>query len=54
MEKQTHLFWQRSLTAKQLLGGVKGRRTANTHPESASRWVLIGWALRRSLSLDGP
>ena len=38
-------FWQRSLTAKQLLHGAKGRKTANTHPESAFGWVLIGWAL---------
>ena len=38
-------FWQRSLTAKQLLYGAKGRKTANTHSESACGWALIGWAL---------
>ena len=42
-------FWQRSLTAKQPLHGAKGRKTANTHPESAFGWVLIGWALGCSL-----
>ena len=42
-------FWQRSLTAKQLFHGAKGRKTANTHPESAFGWVLIGWACGRSL-----
>ena len=47
-EKNT-CFWQRSLTAKQLLHGAKGRKTANTHPESAFGWVLIGWALGLSL-----
>ena len=47
MEK--HMFLQRSLTAKQLLHGAKGRKTAHTHPESAFGRVLIGWALRRSL-----
>ena len=38
------------LTAKQLLHGAKGRKTANTHPESAPLWVSrIGWALGRLL-----
>ena len=43
------MFWQQSLTAKQLLNGANGRKTANTHPESAFGWVLIGWALGRPL-----
>ena len=34
---------------KQLLRWEKGRKTAKTHPESAFGWVLIGWALGRSL-----
>ena len=42
MEKNT-CFWQRSLTATQLLHGAKGRKTANTHPESAF-WVGPHWA----------
>ena len=40
-------LWQRSLTAKQLFQGAK-EKLQNTHPESASGWVLIGWALGRS------
>ena len=48
MDKRS-CFWQRSLTAKQLLHGAKGNN-ANTHPESAFGWVLIGWALGRSLT----
>ena len=47
--EETNFFGQRSLMAKQLLHGAKGRKTANTHPESAFAWVLIGWALGRSL-----
>ena len=42
--------WQQSLTAKQLLHGAKGRKTANTHPESFFGWALIGWAVGRSLT----
>ena len=49
MEKHA-CCWQQSLTAKQLIHGAKGRKTANTHPEPAFGWVLIGWALGRSLS----
>ena len=47
-------FWQKSLTTKQLLHGAKGKN-ANTHPQSAFGWVLIGWApaLRRSLNSPG-
>ena len=58
------MFWQRSLTTKQLLHGAKGRKqllhgakgreTANTHPESAFGWVLIGRALGRLLTPDEP
>ena len=44
-----HMFlWQRSLMAKQLLHGAKGRKSANAHPESAFGWVRfwVGpWAL---------
>ena len=44
-------FWQRSLTAKQLIHGAKGRKTANTHPGSLS--PLLGGSylgvLERSL-----
>ena len=29
--------------------GEKGRKTAKTHPESTSGWVLIGWVLDLSL-----
>ena len=47
---KTHrCFGQWSLTARQLLHGAKGGQTANTHPESAFGWVLIGWALGRLL-----
>ena len=48
------MFWQQSLTAKQLLHGAKRRGTANTHPESAFGWVLIGWALGRSEACEPP
>ena len=47
-------FWQRALTAKQLLHGAKGKITANTHPESALGWVLIGSALGRSSTYTEP
>ena len=48
---EEHIFWQRALTVKQLLHGAKGRETANAYPESAVGWVLIGWALGRSLKI---
>ena len=52
-KKHTHIhthtcFWQQSLTARQLLHGAKGRKTANTHPVSVFRWGphWVGlWAL---------
>ena len=34
--------------------GEKGRKTTETHPESAFGWVLIGWVLGRSLSFELP
>ena len=46
------MFWQRPLTAKQLLqttatnyNGEKGRKPAQIHPEPALGWVLIGRVL---------
>ena len=50
MEK--HMFLATVADGQQLLHGAKGRETANTHPESAFGWVLIGWALGRSLSFS--
>ena len=47
--EETHVFGNDSGRQKQLLRGEKGRKTAKTHLEAASGWVLIGWVLGRSL-----
>ena len=46
-EMENTYFWQRLLTARQLLHGAKARKTANTHPESTlGGSSLVGpWAL---------
>ena len=43
------LFLATLADRKQPLHGEKRRETAKTHPEPAFGWVLIGWALGRSL-----
>ena len=52
MEKNTW-FWPRSLTAKQLLHGEKGRKTANPHPESASGVSTLGGPLGARQKIGG-
>ena len=47
-EEPTHVFGNDSWREK-LFHGEKGRKTEETHPESAFGWVLIGWALGSSL-----
>ena len=50
MEPPPHMFLATMADGKTAAKqGEKGRETANTHPESAFGWVLIGWALGRSL-----
>ena len=62
-DSQTAASWLRKLTeinggpatkrgTKRLTPnhGEKGKKTAKNRPESAFGWVLIGWALERSLN----